>query len=166
MNTIESKWKCKTCGELNTSETMKCCGCSLSKDENDSVVVTKPKFQFEKPKAPVRKTRGVVMVSTTPEIPGRTLKESAGVVFGEVILGTNVLKDIKANVSDVFGARSGGYESDMKKARQAAMEDLINEARNLGANGIVGVAVGFESISTGNMMMVSASGTAVVLEES
>lgn len=106
-----------------------------------------------------------MLVSTTPTLEGRQITRYAGLVSGEAILGANVFKDFFAGIRDIVGGRSGAYESELRKAKQLALEDMCAQAAELGANAVVGVDLDFETIaigSGGNMLMVSASGTAVV----
>lgn len=104
-----------------------------------------------------------MIVSTTHAVEGKRVAEYLGVVTGEAIVGANVLRDIMATARDVFGGRSGAYEEELRKAREAALREMQQEAEQLGANAIVGVDIDYESIR-GSMLMVSVSGTAVRLE--
>ncbi len=105
-----------------------------------------------------------MIITTTPNIEGREIREYKGVVVGEAILGANIIKDFFAGIRDIVGGRSGAYEDELAKARKVAFEELEEHARRLGANAIVGVDLDYEVIGqNGSMMMVSASGTAVNL---
>jgi uncharacterized protein YbjQ (UPF0145 family) len=105
-----------------------------------------------------------MIVTTTSEIQGRPIVEYHGLVSGEAILGANVFRDFFASIRDVVGGRSGAYERVLKNARDRAVEDMIEEAKALGANAVVGVDLDYEVIGKeGSMLMVSASGTAVKL---
>lgn len=87
-----------------------------------------------------------------------------GVVHGEAIIGANIFRDLFSSVRDVVGGRAGGYERALSGARDAAVEDLVEAARERGANGVVGVDFDYEVLGeTNGMMMVAVSGTAVVL---
>ena len=100
--------------------------------------------------------------STTPTLQGKEITDYLGVVVGEAILGANIFKDIFGKVRDIVGGRAGAYEEEMGRARDIAFSELEDEARALGANAIVGIDLDYEVIgSTGGMMMVSVSGTAV-----
>jgi len=104
-------------------------------------------------------------VTTTPSIEGRRIVRYLGVVAGEAIMGANVFKDLFAGVRDIVGGRSGTYERELQRAREIALEELEARARSLGANAVVGVDLDYEVLGQGNsMLMVSASGTAVVVE--
>ena len=108
-----------------------------------------------------------MIVSTTPTIEGKRMAEYLGLVSGEAILGANLFKDIFAGIRDIVGGRSGAYEEELRKAKQIAIDEMVEQARVLGANAVVGVDLDYETIgigSGGNMLMVSASGTAVVVE--
>ncbi len=104
-----------------------------------------------------------MIVTTTPEIPGREVTEVKGVITGEAILGVNIFRDLFAGIRDVIGGRSGSYQKALREAREHAMQDMIEEASSLGADAIIGVDIDYESIDTqkGAMLMVSCSGTAV-----
>ncbi|MEX1253708.1 MAG: YbjQ family protein [Dehalococcoidia bacterium] len=103
-----------------------------------------------------------MIVSTTHELQGSTIQEYLGIVVGESIIATNIMRDIMAGVRDIVGGRSGAYEEKMREARDIAIKEMIEEAEQAGANAIVGVDIDYETIG-GNMLMVSASGTAVKL---
>jgi len=104
-----------------------------------------------------------MLVSTTPMIDGRKIVKYLGIVSGEAIIGANVFKDLFAGIRDIVGGRAKSYEKVLKKAKEMAVNDMIDDAKNLGANAIVGVDLDYETVGD-NMLMVSASGTAVVLE--
>jgi uncharacterized protein YbjQ (UPF0145 family) len=104
-------------------------------------------------------------VTTTPSLEGRKIVRYLGIVAGEAIMGANVFKDLFAGVRDIVGGRSGTYERELQRAREIALEELEARARALGANAVVGVDLDYEVLGQGNsMLMVSASGTAVVVE--
>ena len=103
-----------------------------------------------------------MIVTTTPTIEGRTIKNYLGVVSGEAIMGANVFRDVFASITDIIGGRSGSYESQLKKARLISMKEMEEEAAALGANAVVGVDIDYEVVREG-MLMVTASGTAVQL---
>ena len=109
-----------------------------------------------------------MIITTTPSIDGKKTIEYKGVVTGETILGANFLKDIFASFTDFFGGRSGAYEKSLKEARETAISEMKEEAKRFGANAIIGVDIDYESISRdgSSMLMVTCSGTAVVLEDS
>lgn len=109
-----------------------------------------------------------MIVSTTPNIEGKRIVKYLGLVSGEAILGANIFKDLFAGIVDIVGGRSGAYEEELRQAKQIALEEMEEEARALGGNAVVGVDLDYETISmgsSGGMLMVSASGTAVVYEE-
>ncbi len=102
--------------------------------------------------------------STTPEIQGKPIVHYHGVVTGEAILGANIFKDFFAGIRDIVGGRSAAYEQELQKARRIAFEEMSDQARDLGANAIVGIDIDYETVgSQGGMLMVSVSGTAVTL---
>ena len=106
-----------------------------------------------------------MILTTTQSIEGRTIMEYKGIVFGEVISGVNFLKDFGASIRNIIGGRSGSYENELIDARTKAMREMESRARELGANAVVGIDVDYEVLGEANgMLMVTASGTAVVLE--
>ena len=105
-----------------------------------------------------------MILSTTPEIAGRSINQYLGIVTGEAILGANIFKDLFAGVRDIVGGRSGAYEKELRRAREIALSEMQAEAEELGANAVIGVDVDYETIQVGdrgNMLMVTTSGTAV-----
>jgi uncharacterized protein YbjQ (UPF0145 family) len=106
-----------------------------------------------------------MLLSTTPSIDGRRIHEYKGIVTGEAILGANVFRDLFASIRDIVGGRSASYEKVLKDARDMALAELAEEARRLGANAVVAIDLDYETIGAGSsMLMVSASGTAVVVD--
>ena len=103
-----------------------------------------------------------MITTTTPDIQGRNIEQYFGVISSEVIIGANIFKDILGGLRDILGGRSGTYERVMEDAKNQALKELETKALRLGANAIVGIDLDFETIgSSGSMLMVSASGTAV-----
>lgn len=105
-----------------------------------------------------------MIVTTTPEISGRQIREYLGIVTGEAIMGANVFRDMFAGLRDIVGGRSAAYEKELRRAREIAMQELEDSARELGADAVVGVDLDYEVLGEQNgMLMVSISGTAVRL---
>ena len=103
---------------------------------------------------------------TTPTIEGRRVARYLGIVSGEAILGANIFRDFFAGIRDIVGGRSAAYEGELRKAKAIALEEMERQAEDLGANAVLSVDPDYETIqvgSGGGMLMVSASGTAVVL---
>ena len=103
-------------------------------------------------------------VTTTPGVEGKRITRYHGIVTGEAILGANIFKDFFAGIRDIVGGRSAAYEKELRKARQIALSEAQDAARELGANAIVGVDIDYETVGNGTMLMVSVSGTAVTVE--
>jgi uncharacterized protein YbjQ (UPF0145 family) len=106
-----------------------------------------------------------MLVTTTSTLQGKDVRQYLGLVSGEAILGANIFKDFFAGIRDIVGGRSAAYEAELRKAKQIAIEEMMEEARKLGANAVIGVDLDYESLNTsggGGMLMVTASGTAVV----
>ncbi|MEG0873990.1 MAG: putative heavy metal-binding protein [Clostridiales bacterium] len=106
-----------------------------------------------------------MILTTTQNVEGKEVAEYKGIVFGEVITGINVIKDFTAGVRNFFGGRSGSYENELTKARDQALAEMEQRASELGANAIVGIDMDYEMLGSDNgMIMVSASGTAVLIK--
>jgi uncharacterized protein YbjQ (UPF0145 family) len=106
-----------------------------------------------------------MIVTTTPSIEGRRISRYLGVVSGEAIVGANIFRDLFASVRDIVGGRAGAYENVLVTARETALAEMSDAARKLGANAVVGVDIDYETLGHGgSMLMVCASGTAVVAD--
>jgi uncharacterized protein YbjQ (UPF0145 family) len=106
-----------------------------------------------------------MQLTTTPSIEGKRIIRYCGVIAGEAILGANLFKDLFAGIRDLVGGRSGTYERELQRAREIALEELTQRAVDVGANAVVGIDIDYEIMGKENgMLMVSASGTAVVVE--
>ncbi|MBD2162151.1 MAG: heavy metal-binding domain-containing protein [Limnothrix sp.] len=108
-----------------------------------------------------------MLLTTTSSLEGKRIISYYGVVSGEAILGANIFKDFFAGIRDVIGGRSGSYEKELRKAKDIAMNEMKAAATELGANGIIGIDIDYETISLSNgggMLMVAVSGTAVRFE--
>lgn len=106
-----------------------------------------------------------MIITTTPSVEGRTIKEYQGVVFGEVISGVDFIRDIGAGFRNFFGGRSEGYEEELLNVRTQAMAEMEQRAAKLGADAVVGVDIDYEVLGADNgMLMVTCSGTAVRLD--
>ena len=114
--------------------------------------------------SPWSRRDGGMIVTTTALIEGQPVKEYLGLVTGEVIVGANLFRDIFASITDLVGGRSGKYEEVLARARREAMEEMTQEALQLGGNAVVGVDIDYEVLGkAGSMLMVSVSGTAVTI---
>lgn len=103
-----------------------------------------------------------MIVTTTPNIEGKTIVNYFGIVSGETIIGANVFRDFFANIRDIIGGRANSYEEVLRQAKDTAMREMIEQAQRMGANAVVGVDLDYETIgNNGSMLMVTASGTAV-----
>jgi uncharacterized protein YbjQ (UPF0145 family) len=106
-----------------------------------------------------------MLVVTTNVIEGKKITKYLGIVSGEAILGANIFKDFFAGIRDIVGGRSAAYEEELRKAKDIAMQEMSLQAQSLGGNAVIAVDLDYETIgSNGSMLMVSASGTAVILE--
>jgi len=105
-----------------------------------------------------------MLVTTTPGVEGRQIREYKGLVFGEVVSGIDFIKDFAAGLTNFFGGRSKSYEGELIEAREGAIREMSSRAQAMGANAVVGVDIDYEVLGQGNMIMVIASGTAVVID--
>ncbi|MBC7759467.1 MAG: heavy metal-binding domain-containing protein [Phormidesmis sp. FL-bin-119] len=107
-----------------------------------------------------------MIVTTTNNIEGKKVVKYLGIVSGEAIIGANIVKDFFAGIRDIVGGRSGSYEEGLREAKDIALREMQEQAFRLGANAILAVDLDYETLgSNGSMLMVSSSGTAVVLED-
>ncbi|MFD1466166.1 putative heavy metal-binding protein [Lapidilactobacillus mulanensis] len=105
-----------------------------------------------------------MIITTTNTVQDKTISEYKGIVFGEVITGINMFKDMGAGLRNMFGGRSKGYEEELTKAREEAIAEMSDRAEQLGADAVVGMKMDYEVLGSDNgMLMVSCSGTAVRL---
>ncbi len=105
-----------------------------------------------------------MLLSTTPQIEGRTIREYKGVVTGETIIGANIVKDFFAGIRDIVGGRSASYEEVLRQAKDTSMQEMADRAQAMGANAVVGIDIDYETIGANcAMLMVATSGTAVVI---
>jgi uncharacterized protein YbjQ (UPF0145 family) len=106
-----------------------------------------------------------MIITTTPTVEGRKIREYRGIVTGEAIMGANIFTDLFAGIRDIVGGRSAAYEDELRKAREMALGEMAAEAQRVGANAVVGVDLDYEVLGANNgMLMVSISGTAVLTE--
>ena len=105
-----------------------------------------------------------MILTTTPQIEGRPIREYKGVVTGETIIGANFVKDFFAGIRDIVGGRSASYEKVLREAKDTSMKEMMERAQALGANAVVGIDIDYETLGSNNsMLMVSTSGTAVII---
>jgi len=105
-----------------------------------------------------------MILSTTNNIDGKTVKNYLGIVTGETIIGANIVKDVFASIRDIVGGRSGSYEKVLREAKDTALKEMTENAKRLNADAILGVDLDYETVGNrGGMLMVTASGTAINL---
>jgi uncharacterized protein YbjQ (UPF0145 family) len=156
-STKDMAWQCKKCGESHEDQFDSCWKCGIEREGN--AVIRDFKIQeFQSFTDDLK-----LPCSTTPEIPGRKVNSCRGIVCGEAIMGANFLRDIAAGITNIVGGRSGAYENTLREGREIALQEMMDEAREIGGNAVIGVDIDYETVGA-NMLMVSASGTAVVLE--
>jgi uncharacterized protein YbjQ (UPF0145 family) len=106
-----------------------------------------------------------MLVTTTHSVEGKKIKKYLGLVTGEAIMGANLFKDLFAGIRDIVGGRSAAYEKELRTAKQIAVSEMIENAKMIGGNAVIGVDLDYETVGqNGSMLMVSASGTAVEIE--
>ena len=107
-----------------------------------------------------------MLITTTPIIEGKRIVKYDGIVSGETIIGANVFRDLFASIRDIVGGRSGAYEEVLRKAKDTALQEMQAQAAQLGANAVIGVDLDYETVGgSGSMLMVTANGTAVKIED-
>lgn len=104
-----------------------------------------------------------MLLTTTQNVEGKHIVRYYGIVSGETIIGANAFRDLFASIRDIVGGRSSSYEKVLRKGKETALREMEEQARELGANAVVGVDLDYETVN-GSMLMVTASGTAVQLE--
>lgn len=105
-----------------------------------------------------------MLVTTTNTLEGKRIAEYLGIVSGETIMGANIIRDFMAGITDIVGGRASAYEKSLVEAKRIAMKEMMDEAHKLGANAVIGIDLDYETVGQGSMLMVSVSGTAVVIE--
>lgn len=107
-----------------------------------------------------------MLVTTTPVIEGMRITRYYGIVSGETIIGANVFRDFLAGIRDFVGGRSGAYEEVLRQAKDTAIKEMEEQAARVGANAVIGVDLDYETVGgSGSMLMVTATGTAVTIEQ-
>lgn len=105
-----------------------------------------------------------MLMTTTNNVEGKKITQYHGLVTGEAILGANIFKDFFAGIRDIVGGRSAAYEKELRQAKDIALKEMQVEAANLGGNAVIAIDLDYETVGQGSMLMVTASGTAVTLE--
>jgi len=106
-----------------------------------------------------------MLMTTTNNVEGKRIIKYHGLVSGEAILGANIFKDFFAGIRDIVGGRSSAYEKELRTAKDIAIQEMKNEAINIGGNAVIAIDLDYETLGQGSMLMVTASGTAVTLED-
>ncbi|MCF6269228.1 MAG: heavy metal-binding domain-containing protein [Melioribacteraceae bacterium] len=106
-----------------------------------------------------------MLMTTTNNIEGKKILKYHGLVTGEAILGANIFKDFFAGIRDIVGGRSAAYEKELRQAKEIALQEMQVDATNLGGNAVIAIDLDYETVGQGSMLMVTASGTAITLED-
>ncbi len=106
-----------------------------------------------------------MLMTTTNNVEGKRILKYHGLVTGEAILGANIFKDFFAGIRDIVGGRSSAYEKELRQAKEIALEEMKVDAANLGGNAVIAIDLDYETVGQGSMLMVTASGTAITLED-
>lgn len=104
-----------------------------------------------------------MILTTTPQVEGFPVKNYLGIVCGEVVAGVNFVKDFAAGLTNFFGGRSNSYEDELIEARESAIREMAMRAEQMGANAVIGIDIDYEVLGQGNMLMVTAAGTAAIV---
>jgi uncharacterized protein YbjQ (UPF0145 family) len=105
-----------------------------------------------------------MIMTTTSTLDGMKVTQYLGVVSGETIMGANIIRDFMAGITDIIGGRASAYEQSLVEAKEIAMKEMVDQAQSMGANAVIGIDLDYETVGQGSMLMVSVSGTAVVVE--
>lgn len=105
-----------------------------------------------------------MLLTTTNTIEGKQITHYYGVVSGETIIGANLFRDLFAGIRDIVGGRAASYEEVLRKAKDTALQEMADQARQMGANAVIGIDLDYETVGN-SMLMVTASGTAVNYNE-
>lgn len=152
------KWKCPNCDEVHEEPFDSCWKCGTVKTGERLDFISEAGDDFES-----ATQESDMPCATTPNLPGRSIVSVVRIVSGEAIMGANFFRDFAASITDFVGGRSHSYETKLREGRAIALQEMRDEARNLGADAIVGIAINYETVGQ-SMFMVIASGTAVKLE--
>ena len=106
-----------------------------------------------------------MLMTTTNNVEGKKILKYHGLVTGEAILGANIFKDFFAGIRDIVGGRSAAYEKELRQAKDIALSEMKADAANLGGNAVIAIDLDYETVGQGSMLMVTASGTAITLED-
>jgi uncharacterized protein YbjQ (UPF0145 family) len=107
-----------------------------------------------------------MLVTTTHSLDGKKVTKYIGLVSGEAIVGANIFKDIFASIRDIVGGRSAAYENELRTAKEIAVQEMVEQAQSLGGNAVIAVDLDYETVGQGgSMLMVTACGTAVIVED-
>ena len=106
------------------------------------------------------------IVLTTETAPNLNITKRIEIVTAECAFGMNIFKDLFAGIRDFVGGRSETVQKTMRDSRRTALYELKKEAHMVGANAVVGVDLDYMEMSTaGSMVLLVASGTAVIIED-
>jgi uncharacterized protein YbjQ (UPF0145 family) len=152
------RWTCQSCREIHEEQFDSCWKCGTVRSNAPLLSAISEEIDDRPPPSAED-----IPCSTTPTIPGREIIDIKGIVCGEAIMGANILRDFVAGLSDIVGGRVGVYETKLREGRKIALQEMKQEALDLGANAVIGVDIDYETVGD-TMMMISISGTAVVLQ--
>lgn len=155
-------------GFLNKGTLGRCLQCSAKKASADyEAIVAATEIEWRQQNADKVQEEETIhaVLLTTETAPNLNITKRIEIVTAEVAYGMNIFKDLFAGVRDIVGGRSEAVQKTMRDARRTALYELKKEAYEVGANAVVGVDLDYVEISSNsNMIMLVASGTAVVIE--
>jgi len=165
--------KCINCGKSQTILAMNpCLDCQNEEDKK-----LEKKRQKEEESAKERDAAVTALAEkvsseidaimlTTETAPNLNITKRIEVVTAECAFGMNIFKDLFAGVRDIVGGRSEAVQKTMRDSRRTALYELKKEAYEVGANAVVGVDLDYVELSaSGSMVLLVASGTAVIIED-
>jgi len=104
-----------------------------------------------------------MIVTNIETVPGKKIVEHFGLVSGSTIRAKHVGRDIMASLKNLVGGELKGYTQLLQESRQQALERMVDQARQLGANAIINVRFSTSSVAQGAAELY-AYGTAVIVE--
>lgn len=157
-------WNCTNCHESVENDFDVCWNCGTTQDgQRDPTFESQREVAPQYDLPPVTSIPPSMILTSTPTIESHTVRRYWGLVFGETIVGANILSDFFASVTDIVGGRSNAYESALANARRIAITEMSQQAAALGGNAVLSIKVDYELIR-GSMLMVTCSGTAVTVD--
>jgi len=110
---------------------------------------------------------GDVWVITTPILEGLKIREYRGLTIARSVRAVDIVRDFFTSFRDFVGGRSGAYQEIMDEMQHEILDEIKEQARQLGGNAIIGFRIDFDNIGSKgkSLLMGIGTGTAVVIEK-